>query len=78
MTQPNERYHSLKQTKRLLEELVDPGKTPRVPATVRERARASLKHFPSDLDIERLADRCPEILDNEVISPYNRKVVNQK
>lgn len=78
MTQPNERYQSLKQVKRLLEELVDPGKTPRVPAIVRERARGALKHFPNELDIERLADSCPEVLDKADNNPYNRRLVNQK
>ena len=78
MTQPTERYQSLKQAKKLLEELVDPGKTPRVPAIVRERARGALKHFPNELDIERLADSCPEVLDKDNVNPYNRKVVNQK
>ena len=78
MTQPNERYQSLKQAKKLLEELVDPGKTPRVPSIVRDRARGALKHFPNELDIERLADSCPEVLDKDIINPYNRRVVNQK
>ncbi len=50
MTLPDERYRSLKQAKKLLEERVDPGKTPRVPAVVRERARGVLRHFPSDYE----------------------------
>jgi len=63
MTLPDERYKAIKQGRKLLEELCDPGKTPRVPSIVRERARGALRHFPNDYELERLADQCPEILD---------------
>jgi hypothetical protein len=63
MTLPDERYRALKQGKKLLEELCDPGRTPRVPSLVRDRARAALRHYPSDYDLERMADQCPDILD---------------
>lgn len=63
MTLPNEKYSALKQGKKLLEELCDPGRTPRVPSIVRNKARAVLKHFPTDYDIEKIADSNPEILD---------------
>ena len=63
MTLPDERYRALKQGKKLLEELCDPGKTPRVPSIVRERARGALRHFPNDFELERIADTCPEYLD---------------
>jgi hypothetical protein len=60
MTIPTERLRALKQTKRLLEELCDPGKTPRVPSIVRDRARTLLKHYPLDSEIDIIAERCPE------------------
>ena len=63
MTLPDERYRALKQGKKLLEELCDPGKTPRVPSIVRERARGALRHFPNDYELERIADQCPDYLD---------------
>lgn len=63
MTLPDERYRALKQGKRLLEELCDPGKTPRVPSIIRDRARAALRHYPSEYELERLADTCPDLLD---------------
>ena len=63
MTLPDERYRALKQGKKLLEELCDPGRTPRVPSLVRDRARGALRHYPSDYDLERMADQCPDILD---------------
>ena len=68
MTLPDERYCALKQGKKLLEELCDPGKTPRVPSIVRERARGALRHYPNDFELERIADTCPEYLDKIAFS----------
>lgn len=65
MTTNNERYRAIKQGKRLLEELCDPGRTPRVPSLVRDRARAALRHYPSEYDLDRIADQCPDFLDKE-------------
>lgn len=63
MTMPDERYRALKQSKKLLEELCDPGRTPRVPSIVRERARGILRHYPSEFELDRIADQCPDYLD---------------
>lgn len=63
MTLPDERYRALKQGKKLLEELCDPGRTPRVPSIVRDRARGALRHYPSDYELDQMADQCPELLD---------------
>lgn len=68
MTLPDERYRALKQGKKLLEELCDPGRTPRVPSLVRERARGALRHYPSDYEIDKLADECPNLLDKQSFS----------
>lgn len=77
MTLPDERYRALKQGKKLLEELCDPGKTPRVPSIIRDRARAALRHFPLDWELDNLADHCPELLDKEPFSVYNKVQVNR-
>jgi hypothetical protein len=63
MTTAEDRYRSLKQGKKLLEELCDPGKTPRVPSIIRDRARGILRHFPSDYEIDQLALNNPEMLE---------------
>ena len=63
MTLPDERYRALKQGKKLLEELCDPGRTPRVPSLIRDRARGVLRHYPGDNELEHIADNCPEYLD---------------
>ena len=70
MTLPDERYRALKQGKKLLEELCDPGKTPRVPSIVRDRARNALRHFPQDWEIDSLADKCPDMLEKKSFSVY--------
>lgn len=68
MTLPDERYRSLKQGRKLLEELCDPGKTPRVPSIVRDKARGALRHFPLDYEIDLLAEKCPDMLDKIAFS----------
>jgi hypothetical protein len=63
MTTSDERYRALRQGKKLLEELCDPGKTPRVPSIVRDRAKSILRHYPNEYELERIADSSPEYLD---------------
>ena len=70
MTLPEERYRALKQGKKLLEELCDPGKTPRVPSIVRQRALGVLRHYPNDWEFDKLAETCPELLDKETWTPH--------
>lgn len=70
MTLPDERYRAMKYGKKLLEELCDPGKTPRVPSIVRDRARSALRHYPSDYELERIAETCPELLETK--SAYDK------
>ena len=77
MTLPDERYRALKQGKKLLEELCDPGKTPRVRSLIRDKARTALRHFPNDNELERIADNCPEYLDKEPFSLYTNGVHKQ-
>jgi len=78
MTLPDERYRALKAGKKLLEELVDPGKTPRVPSIVRDRARAALRHYPQDYEIDLLAERNPDLLDKQPFAVYNNKQIANK
>lgn len=74
MTTTDERFRALKQGKKLLEELCDPGRTPRVPSIVRDRARGVLRHFPSDYELEKIADNSPEYLDK--VSFMDRQYMN--
>lgn len=72
MTLPDERYRALKQGKKLLEELCDPGKTPRVPSIVRARALGALRHYPSEYEFEIMATNCPDLLNVEQFSIYHQ------
>jgi hypothetical protein len=56
MTLPDERYRAVLAAERLLKDLCDPSKTPKVPKEVRERARSCLRHYPSSYDMERCVD----------------------
>jgi hypothetical protein len=71
MTLPDERYRAIKQGKKLLEELCDPGKTPRVPSIVRDRARGALRvTIPNDYELDSLAEKCPDLLDKQPFNTY--------
>ena len=61
MTLPDERYRSVLQARRLLEELCDPRLTPRVAAGIRDRARGALRHYPTWYDMQRAAQAAPEV-----------------
>jgi hypothetical protein len=56
MTLPDERYRAVLAAERLLKDLCDPSKTPRVPKEVRQRASSCLRHYPSNYDMERCVD----------------------
>jgi len=61
MTLPDERYRAVLAAERLLKDLCDPSKTPRVPAQVRSQARSVLRHYPSQWDMDRAATASPEV-----------------
>lgn len=75
MTLPNERYRALKQSRKLLEELCDPGKTPRVPSIIRDRARTILRHYPFDIDLDSMAENSPELLEKATPGDKLKQVV---
>ena len=66
MTMPDERYRAMLEGMRLIEDLLNPQVTPRVPGDIRERARRVLRHYPSKYDFEKMAGECPEILETKM------------
>ena len=66
MTLPDERYRSIQQARRLLEELCDPKLTPRIAAGIRDRARGALRHFPSNYDMQRTARMAPDVFQEQM------------
>jgi hypothetical protein len=75
MTLPDERYRALKQGRKLLEELCDPGKTPRVPSIIRDRARTILRHYPFDIDLDSMAENSPELLEKTLPGDKLKQIV---
>ena len=61
MTLPDERYRSIMQARRLLEELCDPKLTPKVAAGIRDRARGALRHYPGEYDMKEAARAAPGV-----------------
>jgi hypothetical protein len=58
MTLPDERYRAVVQTQRFLLEILT---TPRVPRAVKDQARACLRHYPSDYDMQLAAHGAPTV-----------------
>jgi hypothetical protein len=66
VTLPDERYRALKWAEQLLQDLLDPKVTPRVPRHIRQRARSVLRHYPGSYYIEQLARARPDIITAEM------------
>lgn len=64
MTLPDERYRAVLAAARLLLDLCDPKKTPKVPKEIRDRARAYLRHYPGSWDMDRAAHSCPSVFES--------------
>jgi len=73
MTLPDERYRAVVQTRRFLLDLCNSEHTPRVPKLIRDTARSMLRHYPTQYDMEMVADRAPEIF-QERMEPLYRMV----
>ena len=71
MTLPDERYAAILNTERFLMNLCNPRLTPRVPRAVRQRAQALLRHYPNCFDLDRLAEKSPDVI-IEKMEPLTR------
>jgi hypothetical protein len=60
MTLPDERYRAVVHAERFLSRLAG-GHYARVPKAVREEARALLRHYPTDWDMNRASSAAPEV-----------------
>jgi len=70
MTIPFERTRSLILTKGFLQDLLDPKKTPRVPANIRSQAERLLMHYPTYMDIEQAHLLLPDLYGP--VPPFSR------
>ena len=57
MTVPIERTNAVIRTEKFLYDLLDSKKTPRVPRSIRQQASNLLRHYPSEFDMNMIADR---------------------
>jgi hypothetical protein len=70
MTLPDERYRAVVQT---IQFLTDICNTPRIPKTIKERARSLLRHYPTVWDMQRTALQAPDVF-QERLEPLYRMV----
>ena len=71
MTIPSERTRAIAQTRQFLLDIL--YKYKRVPKEVKTIAKSCLRHFPTYIDIEGLANRCPDILGEPHDNTIHRK-----
>lgn len=74
MTLPDERYRAIRQTRQFLVDLMDPTTYPRIPRYVRTEAYRMLRHYPSDYDLDRLAEKSPDVIIREM-EPLTRMIM---
>ncbi len=74
MTLPDERYRAIRQTGQFLRDLQDRTIYPRVPRAVRAEAYRLLRHYPTEWDLERLAEKSPNVIIKEM-EPLTRLVM---
>jgi hypothetical protein len=75
MTLPDERYRSVVAARKLLEDIAY-GKIPRVPKEIKARAHGVLRHYPSDWDMDRAAEKSGNVFAKSLDPLY--KMVLQK
>ena len=51
---PEEEYHSLKETYKFLNQLIDSKKVPNIPKSLRDKARHCLKNYPVRKTLDEL------------------------
>ncbi len=51
---PEEEYHSLKETYKFLNQIIDPKKIPNIPKPLRDKARHCLKNYPVKRTLDEL------------------------
>ena len=53
---PEEEYHSLKETYKLLSHIIDPKRMPNLPKSLRDKAKHCLKYYPVRRTLKELDD----------------------
>ena len=66
MTLPDERYSAVIRAEAFLKRLCDPKQTARVPAEVRVEAAGILRHFPTEWEMQLVAERLPSLFQEQI------------
>jgi hypothetical protein len=69
MTLPDERYRAVKWAREFLTDLMDTRAT-QVPQEIRDRARACLRHYPSEWDMQQAAEETPHVFAEQMEPVY--------
>ena len=76
MTMPDERYRAVIWASNFLGDIANnPKKYPRIPKTIRQEAWSILRHYPSDWEMSRVAEKVPEVFQERMEPLY--KMVKQ-
>lgn len=67
MTIGSERLRAINYAREFLEALLDPKITPRIGTEIRKSASRVLRHYPCELEMERIAKLAPDLLSDEFI-----------
>ena len=65
MTLPDERYRAILYTQQFLLDLCNPKATPKVPGSIRDKARSLLRHYPSSYDMDKISEKAPEVVNSK-------------
>lgn len=61
MKKQKDQYQAIIEGMRLIEDLLIPQVTPRVPTHIRDRARTVMKNFPTETEIKTIIDKAQRI-----------------
>jgi hypothetical protein len=70
MTLPDERYRAVMQTAKFLQALSHSSELKRIPLEVRKEARALLRHYPSEYDMNKVSQTSPDIFQERMEDVY--------
>jgi hypothetical protein len=66
MTLPDERYRAVIETAKFLESLSFSSETKRIPLAIRQQARALLRHYPNEWDMQQVAESSPHVFQEQM------------
>ena len=70
MTLPDERYRAVVQTEKFLKEILS---TPRIPKHIKDGARACLRHYPNEWEMQNAAESAPMVF-QKTMEPLYRMI----